>query len=38
MNYWDLGTQEHLALSDVQYDIQIYKKLKECLENQDYGF
>ncbi len=38
MDYWKLGTQEHLALTDVQYNIMVYKKLREALDNVDYGF
>lgn len=38
MDYWNLGVQEHLALTDVQYNIQVYVRLKEALEKQDFGF
>lgn len=38
MDYYHLGTQEHKALSDVQYNIMVYRRLKEALENVDYGF
>ena len=38
MQYFDLGEQEHKALTDVQYCIMIYNRLTELLENQDFGF
>lgn len=38
MNYFELGVQEHRAISDVKYNIIVYKKLKELEENYDYGF
>lgn len=38
MDYFDIGVQEHMALTDVQYDIMVYQKLKDLLDNKDYGF
>ena len=38
MDYWNLGTQEHKALTDVSFNIQVYIRLKEALDQQDYGF
>ena len=38
MKYFDLGIQEHQAISDVKYNIIVYLKLKELEANYDYGF
>ena len=38
MQYWDLGQQTHTALSDVENDIEIYKRLKFLENSIDYGF
>lgn len=38
MDYYKLGIQEHKAITDVQFNIMVYKKLKESMENVDWGF
>lgn len=38
MNYFNLGIQEHKAITDVQFNIMVYQKLQDALNTIDYGF
>lgn len=38
MNYFNLGIQEHKAVTDVQFNIMVYQKLQDALNQINYGF
>ena len=38
IHYFDLGEQDHRAINDVQFNIEVYKSLTNLLEEEDVGF